>query len=55
MNKHAVIIGSPMETHVVGPFASFEDADTWCLTHLTMNQFTWIITLESPDGFIEGD
>lgn len=49
---NAVIIGAPLEEQtVVGPFSNFDEADAWCCDHLKQEQYTWVITLYSPDAY----
>lgn len=53
-NQYLVIVGAPMDSQkVVGPFPSFDDADTWCCLHLKNDEFTWIIPMYSPEEYPE--
>ena len=53
-SQYLVIVGAPMESQkVVGPFACFDDADTWCALYLKNNEFTWIIPMYSPKEYQE--
>ena len=53
-SQYLVIVGAPMESQkVVGPYACFDDADTWCALHLKNNEFTWIIPMYSPKEYQE--
>lgn len=45
--QYVVIVGAPLEQQTIyGPFSSFDEAAEWDLR--LRNEFSWIITLESP-------